>query len=71
MNQITVRELYELCQKEIMKGNGHKNIVVADDEEGNGYHGLFIGFSEDWEDCQEDLFYDTDTTSKINTIILG
>ena len=44
MQQITVKVLYELVQKEMLKGNGDKMIVLSDDNEGNGYHGMFFGF---------------------------
>ena len=73
MNQITVKELYEFCKIQIDNGNGDKNIVISDDVEGNGYHGMFFGFSE-IEDEGEDitnLFYDTETQSADDTIILG
>lgn len=39
--QMTVEELFVLCGRELEKGNGKKNIVLSDDNEGNGYHGLF------------------------------
>lgn len=45
MKQITVKELYELCKAEIAKKNGDKFIVISDDNEGNGFHGLFYGFT--------------------------
>lgn len=41
-NQMTVKQLLKLCQEEVNKGNGDKFIVVADDNEGNGYHGMFL-----------------------------
>ena len=74
MHQFTVKELYELCKTQIDKGNGNKNIVISDDEEGNGYHGMFFGFSEieTGDDVSvTDLFYDTNTRSADDTIILG
>ena len=41
MSQITVKELYKLCKQEIDEGKGNRMIVVADDNEGNGFHGMF------------------------------
>lgn len=70
MGQITVNELLELCEQEIKKGNGDKNIVISDDNEGNGYHGLFFGFTE-VEDCYLRYIYDSKTYSQNDTIILG
>lgn len=43
--QITVSQLARLCRIEVNKGNGDKKIVISDDNEGNGYHGLFFGFA--------------------------
>ena len=70
MGQITVNELFELCKKEIENGNGDKNIVISDDNEGNGFHGLFYGFTEMTEDLSQDV-YDSKTTRIEDTIILG
>ena len=44
--QMTVKQLLKLCQDEVKSGNGNKYIVIADDNEGNGYHGMFYGFSD-------------------------
>ena len=38
---ITVDRLYELLAEAKKKGLGKRNILIADDEEGNGYHYLF------------------------------
>jgi hypothetical protein len=70
MEQIKVKELYELCKAQIEKGNGDKYIVVADDNEGNGYHGMFFGFSEDVEDYI-DLINDSQIIDADKLIILG
>lgn len=70
MEQITVNELLKLCEQEIKKGNGNKNIVISDDNEGNGYHGLFFGFTEA-EDYYLGYIYDSRTYSQNDTIILG
>lgn len=40
---ITIKELYEMCKQQIAKGNGNLKIFISDDEEGNGYHGLYYG----------------------------
>lgn len=70
MKQITVKELLELCQEQIEKGNGDKNIVLSDDNEGNGYHGMFYGFTDNSEDFIDDI-YDSETKDFDDTIILG
>lgn len=70
MKQITVKELYKLCERAIKDGHGDKNIVVADDNEGNGYHGMFFGFSF-IDKYTKELIYDSQTNSTADTIILG
>ena len=68
--QMTVNDLFELCKKAIREGHGNKNIVLSDDNEGNGYHGMFYGFTEVTEDFEDEI-YDSVTTSASDTIILG
>ena len=46
---ITVEQLYEECAKQIKAGNGKRHIMISEDDEGNGYHELFIGFSPDYD----------------------
>lgn len=70
MKQMQVKDLYECCKKQIEKGNGDKYIAVADDNEGNGYHGMFFGFSEDVEDYI-DLVNDSQIIDADKLIILG
>lgn len=40
----TVKELRALCDKEMLKGNGDKVIMISNDDEGNGYHYLWYSF---------------------------
>ena len=71
MEQMTVKELYKLVQAEMKKGNGDKLIVISDDNEGNGYHGMFFGFtSKDLEYLQDDI-YDSITNDIDKIIVLG
>ncbi len=44
---ITVEALCYYCMDEIAKGNGQKHIQISMDDEGNGFHTLFYGFSSD------------------------
>lgn len=78
MGQLTVKKLKELCEEEIKKGNGDKNIVISDDFEGNSFHGLLYGFTpikcEDEDGgvyAYEEEIYDSDTTDDEHTILLG
>jgi hypothetical protein len=45
MAQLTIRDLKRMCDEQIRKGNADKMIVISDDNEGNGFHGLFYGFT--------------------------
>lgn len=69
-NQITVKDLLRFCKQAIKDGHGDKNIVLSDDNEGNGYHGMFYGFTEVDENFSDDI-YDSLTNSSNDTIILG
>lgn len=68
--QITVKELLKQCQQAIKDGHGDKNIVISDDNEGNGFHGMFYAFTpvDKWV---EDMIYDSHTSSANDTIVLG
>lgn len=73
MNEITVKELLKLCQEQVSLGNGDKHIQISEDDEGNGYHGLFFGFTSEKEEIQElqamGLFHDNIDPDKV--VILG
>lgn len=74
MEQLTVKELKILCDKAIKEGHGNKHIVVADDNEGNGFHGMFYGFTP-LDDSNYSMFsndiYDSNYNKKEDTIVLG
>ena len=42
---ITVEELAKACAAQIKAGNGKKKILLADDDEGNGYHSMYFLFT--------------------------
>lgn len=44
---MTVKRLYALCAAEIKKGNGDKEILLSNDDEGNGFHECYYDFTED------------------------
>ena len=74
MDQLTVKDLYEACKLHINKGNGDKLIVISDDNEGNGYHGMFYALTEitdENRDCFIGLISDSQDTNTNNLIILG
>lgn len=50
---LTVLQLRTFCQQQIKKGNENKKILITQDDEGNGYHNLFYGFSDDPDEIKE------------------
>jgi hypothetical protein len=76
MEQMTVRKLYLLLAQEVKNGNGEKAIVVADDNEGNAYHGLFYGITSNINDIKENVefsngIYDSREKDLNKIVILG
>lgn len=73
MNAITVNELSKICLEQIAKGNGAKQIIISNDDEGNGYHSLFYGFTDDLNTIKQikdfDGFHDGNNPNDI--VILG
>lgn len=73
MKQLTVNDLLKLCQAQVKKGNGDKIIATANDVEGNGYHGMFYGFSTPLEAGLEDSMfpvYLSDSEQDLSKIII-
>lgn len=72
MGQLTINDLYKLITKEMAKGNGNKKIVISDDNEGNGYHGLFYGFTTDEKTIKDlSLFCSVcDTEQDLSKIVI-
>lgn len=72
---LTIRELKNLCNEEIRKGNGDKAIMISDDDEGNGYHYLWYSFIEAKElvsqFMKEEDIVDSRVSTIDNTMILG
>ena len=76
MGQLTIKDLYLNLRNEIAKGNGDKLIVVADDNEGNGFHGLFFGITSNSDDIKEAVefshgIYDSQEEDLNKLVILG
>lgn len=70
MKQLTVEALFRECATQIRKGNGKKHIVLSDDNEGNGYHGMYYGFTDIGEEFKDNI-NDSDFKDSENAIILG
>lgn len=72
VTQITVAQLKKYVDQEIAKGNGNRKIVISDDTEGNGYHGLFFAFTTiDQQDKEWYPIYDSQSDDINEIIILG
>jgi len=71
MEQLTIRELLKQTIELVRQGYGDKKIVISDDNEGNGYHGLFYGFTIKDLDYFKDDIYDTTTHDTKELVILG
>jgi hypothetical protein len=78
MEQMTVgmlvKKLIEACHKDPSIAN--KKIVVADDNEGNGYHGMFYDPTTDAKEVKANIeasngLYDSNEMNAKNLIILG
>ena len=66
---ITVEALCVYCIQEILAGNAQKHIQISCDDEGNGFHTLFYGFSSDKDSI--DAYDYHDDVNKKNIILLG
>ena len=69
---ITVNELFEFWKKKKKKGNGEKHVLISSDDEGNNFHTLFYGFTDEPEEVQYLLEYEQDGTHTVdNCVVLG
>lgn len=50
---ITVKHLKDLCEKQIEKGNGDKQILISADEEGNTFNPLMFSFVDDAKEMRD------------------
>lgn len=69
---ITVNQLLEECEKQKSKGNGNKKVYISADDEGNSYHALLFGFTDDSKSLKiiQDSSYGLDDDIK-NVVVLG
>lgn len=68
---ITVNGLFDILKEQIKKGNGNKAILISRDDEGNGYHSLFFGVTDELETLKqmEDDFHDRNNAEDV--VVLG
>jgi hypothetical protein len=78
MEQMTVKQLIAHLQM-VVKNNpsvADKYIVVADDNEGNGYHGMFFGLTFDQDQVKDIIEFsnglsDSEITDTTKLAVLG
>lgn len=76
MLQMTVNKLYLELKELVEKGQGDKAIVVASDNEGNSYHGVFYSCTSDPKSVKENIdisngLYDSAITDPAKIVIVG
>ena len=76
MKPITLEQLYAAIGSEVNKGNGKKIVLVADDDEGNGYHPIYFSVTPMERFDEEDLAWCnlhgmTASEAKANGIVIG
>jgi hypothetical protein len=70
---LTIKQLYNECKAQMLRGNGDKVIMISSDDEGNNYHYLWYSFCEDVKGCIEYSCAEInkDIAEEKDTIILG
>lgn len=74
MKQLKLKDLYKACKVQMEAGNGEKNLIVAGDNEGNFYHGMFFALTLITPDIEEgfrDLIGDNSEPDLNNLIVVG
>ena len=72
--QIKLKELYDACKHQMELGNGNKILVVSDDNEGNGFHGMFFTVTpipKTRRKYYESLIRDSCETNAENILLVG
>lgn len=57
MTQMTVEKLFNELKELVEKGQGNKKVVVATDEEGNSYRGIYYSCESDPTKIKEAIDY--------------
>ncbi len=69
----TVLDLCLACMRLIDDGKGDKKILISDDDEGNGFHSLYCGFTDDTEEIKtiKESCYFADDNNPEDVVLLG
>lgn len=72
MKQATLKKLKKAVDKLIEEGYGDYNLILSDDNEGNGYHGMFYLLTPvEEKDIDETLEMTNDNNASNKLIIVG
>ena len=72
MNARTINELYEELKKQRALGNGEKKILIATDDEGNGFRPMYYLISETKGNVDYSTLYGiSKEEAEENCVILG
>ena len=76
MTQITVKQLAYWLNELVRAGQGDKRLVIADDTEGNAFHGMFYSPTSDPNEVKDVIessngLYESQETDYNNIVILG
>ena len=78
LKNITVKELRDRLDQAVKAGLGDLQIVISDDNEGNGFHGLFYGLtfpqktaSKEDKEYWKSLVHDSCTDNLDDIVFLG
>ena len=74
MKQIKLKDLYRDCALLMEKGHGEKSLVVSNDNEGNGYHGMFFTLTPITNENVDDfvgMIDDNNEPNIHNMIVIG
>jgi hypothetical protein len=68
---LTVKQLELMLKKAIKEGHGDKYVFLSDDDEGNGFHALFYGITEDATPFEYEIHQIADKEDLKKIVILG
>lgn len=76
MEQMTVQKLFLELKELVEKGQGDKKVVLADDNEGNGFHGCYYSITSTPKEVKSTIeisngLYDSQTKNYNDIVIIG
>lgn len=76
MNQVTVKDLALWLSDLVKKGYGDKRVVIADDTEGNAYHGMYYSPTSEADEVKDLInssngLYESQETDCTKIVIIG